>query len=787
MVAGNPLSYDPALYNMYATVLDAVLEDPEISGLLEELEFSSARVRMAMTAAAGEILRDAVEEFAVYTEERMRPSPERPARDAGRARPSVAAQTLPGVLGSFETAAVLTSLGYWLAAIGLGAGVAGLASVSIWPWTQWLLWAGATLVVSGVMACGFGWLSGQEWFRTMQGAPSPGNPALARARDDLMAAVQHEDLVARARTLIGTWREARFSHLFGVTGISGLSEIHEDTYQVATSTAVALEDLLERLDGASIGVAGPRGAGKSSLIRSYCESSGRDVGGDLRCLVSAPVKYEPQEFVLHLFDVFCRAVIDHCEATARLRLVPAMWSLLYAAEDVMRSLPRVAVVIAGVAGLLHWQKPVADVVRVSPAWVFGTAVTLAGLGLVFVWRATFRLSRKQPPDRVGRVLRLAAEAARHLDRISYLRTYTAGWSGALGLSRGLSGQFSRSLARAERILTYPDVVRNFRTFAKKAAAHLNQDGDKVFIGIDELDKIGGADQAEMFLNAIKGIFGIPHVYFMVSVSDDALAAFDRRGLPLRDTFDSSFDEIIRVGTLTYSESRRLLSRRVTGLTEPYVALCHCLAGGLARDIIRAGRQVVHASETIAGAAGTVKAARAADDPAILKSTTAFVLLQEARGYQRPSLGAICREVVREELERKSQAVAQAASSVGGGQSQALLDCLHNAARSIDRGVHGLKIVDLVARSAVGEPEQVARLRGDFAAYAYYCATIQDVFCDTLDAEQMVRATSNAGEPGTFDELAAARHDFALGTQHAWQAISQFREVWGLDVLPWNGS
>ena len=101
--------------------------------------------------------------------------------------------------------------------------------------------------------------------------------------------------------------------------------------------------------------------------------------------------------------------------------------------------------------------------------------------------------------------------------------------------------------------------------------------NRVFIGIDELDKIGSAEQAEHFLNEIKGIFGIPHVYFMVSVSDDALTAFERRGLPLRNAFDSSFDEIMHVGPLSYDESRRLLYRRVIGLSEPYVALCHCLA------------------------------------------------------------------------------------------------------------------------------------------------------------------------------------------------------------------
>jgi hypothetical protein len=141
-------------------------------------------------------------------------------------------------------------------------------------------------------------------------------------------------------------------------------------------------------------------------------------------------------------------------------------------------------------------------------------------------------------------------------------------------------------------------VAEFRKFAASVAADVDRRGDRVFIGVDELDKIGSAEQAEHFLNEVKGIFGIPHLFFMVSVSDDALNAFERRGLPLRDAFDSSFDEILRVAPLSYPESRRLLYRRVIGLTEPYVALCHCLAGGLARDVIRAARQVARNAATL---------------------------------------------------------------------------------------------------------------------------------------------------------------------------------------------
>ncbi len=768
-VPANPLVNDLALFNMYMTAVDAVLADAEISGTLAELEFSPNTLRMAICASAGAVLRGAPKEFAAYVVAR-----ERAAQGPDSAGPPATAQPFPAV---GDTSASLRWLGKWLVAIALAAAAAGVASIGAWPWTQWLAWAGATLFVPATLTFGYGWISGQEWFKAMQGAPSPGHPVLSRAREDLMAAIPHKELVAHARMLIGSWREARFSRLYSVTSISGLSETYDSTFQVATSTAADLEGLLSRVNGASIGIAGPRGVGKSTLIRSYCDDASRcAAGANLRCMVSAPVDYNSQEFVLHLFAVFCRAVIRRYGMLPAFSLAGGVQALLRGARRRMWRLLDAAVEIAVVASLLHWQKPVAAVPGVPAAWVFYAAVAVAGLGLARVARATARLSRKQPAD-IGP--RLAAAARQHLIRVRYLQTYTSGWSGTLGLPRGGSGQFSRTLAREEQKPTYPEVVGDFQEFAREVAAYLHREGGQIFIGIDELDKIGAPDQAEKFLNAIKGIFGIPHVYFMVSVSDEALASFERRGLPLRDTFDSSFDEIVHVGTLSYTECRRLLSRRVTGLTEPYVALCYCLGGGLARDIIRAARQVVRVSAAITG----TSRADAADE---VDSTAAFVLLQNAPDARQPTLGAVCGALVREELRRKSRAVAQAASQVAGGQSEALQDCLQNVVHSITREEQALKTVGMASRAAAGELPSVSALRTDFAAYAYFCATLQDVFTDHLDGGQIIPATSPGTGPGTFDSLAAARHAFALDTQLAWQAISQFREAWGLKVLAWAG-
>jgi hypothetical protein len=80
-----------------------------------------------------------------------------------------------------------------------------------------------------------------------------------------------------------------------------------------------------------------------------------------------------------------------------------------------------------------------------------------------------------------------------------------------------------------------------------------------------------------------------------------------------------------------------------------------------------------------------------------------------------------------------------------------------------------------------EPAELTRLRLDFAAYAYYCATLQEVFTDRLDPEHIIAATSVAPGPGSFDALAGARAAFSLDTLLAWRLITQFRKAWSLET------
>jgi hypothetical protein len=111
----------------------------------------------------------------------------------------------------------------------------------------------------------------------------------------------------------------------------------------------------------------------------------------------------------------------------------------------------------------------------------------------------------------------------------------------------------------------------------------------------------------------------------------------------------------------------------------------------------------------------------------------------------------------------------------------LQDTLHDIAihRAADQPI--INVVDIIAKQSHAESPEVARVRIDLAAYAYYCATLQEVFTNQLDDAHMIKATSTPSESGSFDALAAARNAFTTDTLLAWNLITQCRIAWSLEV------
>ena len=73
--------------------------------------------------------------------------------------------------------------------------------------------------------------------------------------------------------------------------------------------------MLKNMPGGSIGIAGPRGSGKTTLLRLFCgPKKSLDTLKDkpvLPVLVSAPVEYQPRDFILYLFSSVCRSFLTY--------------------------------------------------------------------------------------------------------------------------------------------------------------------------------------------------------------------------------------------------------------------------------------------------------------------------------------------------------------------------------------------------------------------------------------------------------------------------------------------
>jgi hypothetical protein len=76
-----------------------------------------------------------------------------------------------------------------------------------------------------------------------------------------------------------------------------------------------------------------------------------------------------------------------------------------------------------------------------------------------------------------------------------------------------------------------------------------------------------------------------------ATQEQALSS-DQPQLPRRKTFESAFEQRVRVEYLNLEASIQLLKRRVTGLPVPFVCLIYTATGGLARDLIRAAREML---------------------------------------------------------------------------------------------------------------------------------------------------------------------------------------------------
>jgi hypothetical protein len=560
-----------------------------------------------------------------------------------------------------------------------------------------------------------------------------------------------ENLAAVSVRELVNERLVSFSTRFRLFDSSGLRSLADPEREVSTAASEELSNLLVSLSSGSIGLSGPRGVGKTTLIDSFAK--GRSVPLErerVGLVVSAPVKYDAKEFVLHLFASLCERVIGD-EKLARLQSRERVSFQDRRRVGLIGLLGLAALIVGAIGGaMLLFDKTAPEGPRETAYVLFA----VAGLAVV----ACFQLVARSDIDWEGlglpgvarlfggpRYMPLGTPERRALgllEEIRFQQTVSANVSGAARLPLGISFGSESSVTMARTPWSLPEAVESFRRYA----ASLARDNYLV-IGIDELDKMGSDESAREFLNNVKGVFGVDGCYYLVSVSDDAMAGFERRGMPVRDVFDSSFDAVQRVGYLTLEESRAVLESRVVGLPVPYQCLCHCLAGGLPRDLIRITRELVH----------------------------------QAHATETDSLSELTAAVVGAELRAKAAGAIEVSRGLGGENDDHLQKWL-DAQGDAFAGPETLR--EIVSRLWGGSSPIALEL----GTFDYYAATILELFGDDRDLAVSLQADA---DPTSIDRravevvetMARARQQFSISPGLAWERIAEAREK--VDLSLWD--
>jgi hypothetical protein len=202
-------------------------------------------------------------------------------------------------------------------------------------------------------------------------------------------------------------------------------------------------------------------------------------------MVSAPVDYAASDFVLHLFAAFCRSVIQRFDTVVSSQpgsnsAVDLLYSFISGVEQSFRGLRSYVILcVVPAAVFLHWQSPIADLLRIPGAWIYYAGIAVVVLGNLWLARTPGLVDRRARAAALDHYARdngkaLAAVARRHLADVRFLQTSTSGWSGTLAFPGGAGGQYSRAIAQAEQPLSYPEIVAEFRAFARDVAAELHR-------------------------------------------------------------------------------------------------------------------------------------------------------------------------------------------------------------------------------------------------------------------------------------------------------------------------
>lgn len=398
---------------------------------------------------------------------------------------------------------------------------------------------------------------------------------------------------------------------FSALSINGLSEVYNSSFQINTNSYKDLIELIKRMPGGCIGISGPRGIGKSTLMKSFINISGSTLREKevMTIYTSAPVNYEQRDFTIYVFLEIINKYLSLkgrkneefvIEDEAIERRSPLI--KIYELKEFLLPVSLVGLGIGFVQSMLIHTKSDSQINSQRYIDFFNflsifvsnhlTAFSLLIIAsFLFLEHLNFRGKFKLNPYRLEIGTVLEEKAIYWKRRLKFQQSYTTGWSGSLNTPVGISTKLSEAYSYAENQLSIPEITEGLKDFISEISNEY-----LVVICIDELDKQEAESTVVSFLNQTKSLFGINNCYYLLSVSENAINRFEERGIQFRDAFDSTFDEIVYLDYLDLNDTIKLINKRVIGMPFGFKAFAFIISGGLPRETLRTIRKISSISE-----------------------------------------------------------------------------------------------------------------------------------------------------------------------------------------------
>jgi hypothetical protein len=333
---------------------------------------------------------------------------------------------------------------------------------------------------------------------------------------------------------------------------------------------------LERVlagDGGAYGLYGPRGSGKSWLMLRAIREANQ--AGGMGLWFPCPSEHaDASEFLSALSDNLAN------EVEQRYIRNDLWWSVtrwLQRGLALVVAVPVVAAVVSYAAHGLTGRLTTFFSVLPTDLWA-ATGAAVAALCVLAVVQF-IRVSRPAG--------RLARQATAVRERIRYNTALKQGSEIGVSAAFHVTGTLKRIREKGldERPTTVASLVFDFRRLAEAIVAATSR---RLVIGIDELDKIDDEEAARKLLRDIKGVFEIPGMFFLVSVSQEAATALQLGALQGkgRNEFNSSFYTVIEMPPLDPADVYDIAAARGRPVRPTLAGLLCLLSVGNVRELIR---------------------------------------------------------------------------------------------------------------------------------------------------------------------------------------------------------